>query len=166
MPNLYEKFACGAIFDFYDFPKSTLWITSSPKQATKNIPRFPSNRSLPRPCLFGPSVFLNVVFSMEITSFSVFVCFSLCYVLHAICIIFVHKTFVNAQPLSPPNFEKIAPPFKNNVFFYLGSLRLRFLLCIFLLKFGYPPWPDWSHLWPNVVPLLVDFGRSSQRTVV
>ena len=51
--------------------------------------------------------------------------FVLCFIY--IFYIFVDKTSVNAQPLSPPSFEKIDPDFKTNVFSYLGSLRLRFL---------------------------------------
>jgi hypothetical protein len=37
---------------------------------------------------------------------------------------------VNAQPLSPPIFEKIAPDLKNNNFYYIGSLRLRFFILL------------------------------------
>ena len=55
-----------------------------------------------------------------------FFCFSLCYVLYVIFITFVEKTSVNAQPLSPPILEKIAPDFKNIVFF---------LFCIFTFAF-------------------------------
>ena len=76
----------------------------------------------------GPSVFENIIFSMMIGYFPVFVCFSLCYVLYFIFITFVEQTSVNAQPLSPPIFEKIASDFKNKVSSYFASLRLRFFI--------------------------------------
>ena len=52
-----------------------------------------------------------------------------------------HNTTVNVEPLSPTNFEKIAPYLKSNVFSYFGSLRLLFYFLIFLLLFGYPLLP-------------------------
>ena len=75
----------------------------------------------------GPSVFKNIIFSLVIGYFSVF-CFSLCYVLYVMFITFVEKTWVNAQPLSPPIFEKIAPDFKKQRFF---------LFCFFTFAFFY-----------------------------
>ena len=65
---------------------------------------------------FEPRGFLKVICSMLIGSFYVLLCVSLCYVLYPILITFVDKTTVNAQSLSPPTFEKIAPHFENNVF--------------------------------------------------
>jgi hypothetical protein len=102
----------------------------------------------------------NIIFSMMIGYFYVFFCFSLCYVLYVIFITFVEKTSVNAQPLSPPIFEKIAPDFKNNVFSYFAYLRLRFLyFFIFSLIFGcpFPPFlaqigPICGRFWSHVAP--------------
>ena len=112
----------------------------------------------------GPSVFLNIIFSMMTGYFSVFSAFRCAMFYMSFFITFVEKTSVNAQPLSPPIFEKIAPDFKNNVFSYFASLRLRFLyFFIFSLIFGWPfppPGPDWSHLWSIWVPFLFGFGRS------
>ena len=98
-------------------------------------------------------------------------CFSLCYVLYAICIIFVDKTTVNAQPLSPPNFEKIAPHFKNNVFSYFASLRLRFLLFHIFVDFRLPlpPFPlgqigpICDRFWSHVCSVLVEAGERRRR---
>ena len=44
-----------------------------------------------------------------------FFCFSLCYVLNTFFITVVDNATSNAQPLSPPIFEKIAPHLKQNV---------------------------------------------------
>ena len=71
---------------------------------------------------------------------------------------------VNAQPSSPPMFEKIVPYFKQKFFFFWGSLRLRFYnLFVFVLIFGcpFPPLgPDWYHVWSVIGPILFGFGRS------
>ena len=48
---------------------------------------------------------------------------------------FVHRTSVNAQPLSPPFFEKISPHFQKYVFVHVGSLRWRFLTCSYFCWF-------------------------------
>ena len=95
---------------------------------------------------------------MEIGSFSVFFCFSLCYVLYTIFITFVDKTSVNAQPLSSPIFEKISPNFKNNVFSYFGSLRFRFfhLFAIFV-NFRVPLAPSLGQIGPICVRVWFHF---------
>ena len=164
MPNLYKKMFWGAIDDFHGFQKGTLWTTFSPNQARK--PHNPDwlIPSLSRPCfsrnhnsycaVWTKCLKQNHFFD-EAWLLLILFCFSLCYVLYAIFITFVDKTTVNAQPLSPPIFEKIAPHFKNNVFSYFGSLRLRFLyFFIFVLIFGCPFPPPW----PRLVPFVVDFG--------
>ena len=97
---------------------------------------------------FGPSVFEKVIFSLKIGSTSVFVCVSLCCVLYDILITFVDKTPLNAQPLSPPIFEKIAPHFKNNVFSYFGSLRLYFLNFHIFVDFRLPLSPPLGQIGP------------------
>ena len=59
-----------------------------------------------------PTVFLKVVFWLEIEPFSfcsVFLCATL------------HNTTVNVMPLSPPNFEKIAAPTFENICFWGGK---------------------------------------------
>jgi hypothetical protein len=124
----------GAIFDFHAFPKGTFWTTFSPKQAPKTESPELLGPSFSRPCFsrtrvilvpLGPSVFKNIIFPMMIGYFSVFSAFR-CAMFYVIFITFVEKTSVNAQPLSPQIFMKIAPDFKNNVFYYFASLRLRF----------------------------------------
>ena len=54
VPNFYKKIASGAIFDFHDFQNSTIWTTSSPKQAPQKHRPLPINCSLSRPCLLFP----------------------------------------------------------------------------------------------------------------
>ena len=137
----------------------------SPKQAPKKKSRFTPGRSLPR----GPPrngtvitmvswtyLFLEGHFFDGYWLFFSFFCFSLCYVLYYIIITFFRKnTTVNAQPLSPPNFEKIVPLKNQKSVSHVGSLRSRFFnLFIFLLIFGYPlPLP-----WARLVQLVIDFG--------
>ena len=102
----------------------------------------------------GPSVFKNIILSMMIGYFSVFSAFRCAMSYMSFCIRFVEKTSVNAQPFSPLIFEKIAPDFKNKVFSYFASLRLRFLyLFIFSLIFGCPFPPPW----PRLVSFVIDF---------
>jgi hypothetical protein len=113
----------------------------------------------------GPSVLKNIIFSMMIGYFSVFSAFR-CAMFY---MSFLSHLLINAQPLSPPIFEKIAPYFKNNVFSYFGCLRLRFLyLFIFVLIFGCPfpppPGPDWSHLWSILVPCCTRATRPRNTT--
>ena len=87
MPNFYEKFDFDAIFDFYDFQKGILWTTFSPKVSTFAVtfswfgrpcrdPAFYETIIITVP--FGPTGFQKVICSMEIGSFSVLFCFSLC----------------------------------------------------------------------------------------
>ena len=110
-------------------PKSSKWChksqISSPMQHLFVKAWFSRNHS--NPCAVGTSCFKKHHFFDDDWLLFRFVCFSLCYVLYVIFITFVEKTSANAQPLSPPIFEKIAPDFKNNVFSYFASLRLRFL---------------------------------------
>ena len=58
--------------------------------------------------------------------------------------------------------------FKNNVFSYFPSLRLRFLYFSYLYRFSVAPsppsGPDWSHLWSISVPFMFGFGRSWRTT--
>ena len=75
--------------------------------------------------------FQNIIFSMMICYFTVFSAFRCAMFYMSFFITFVEKASVNAQPLSPPNFEKIVPHFKNNVFSYFGSLRLRFFTFLY-----------------------------------
>ena len=83
-----------------------------------------------------------------------FFCFSLCYVLYVIFITFVENTSVNAQPLSPPIFQKIAPDFKNKVFLCCFFTFAFFILVHIFVNFRLPlPTP-----WPRLVPFVVDFG--------
>ena len=75
MLNLYEKLDLGAIVDFQDFQKDTF---RTPFSATK-VPKSPSVSWAGRPCRdpafqetivitvpLGPSVFKNIIFSIEI----------------------------------------------------------------------------------------------------
>ena len=50
VPSFTEHFEFGAILDFLDFKTNALWITFWNKSPPKTTARFPSNRSLPRPC--------------------------------------------------------------------------------------------------------------------
>ena len=74
MLNFYEKFDFGAIFDFLDFQKGTIW---TPFSATK-APTNPNVSWAGRPCRdpafhetivilvpLGPSVFKNTIVSIE-----------------------------------------------------------------------------------------------------
>ena len=85
MPNFYKQMFFGAIFDFQHFQTKAPFghhfrVAGRPKPTTPN--------SGERPCRdpgfheiiaiivpFGPSVFLNVIFSMKICNFSVFSAF-------------------------------------------------------------------------------------------
>ena len=133
---------------------------------TSSLPRPCFSRNHNNYCAAWTSGFVKFIVSIEIGSFSVFVCFSLVYVLYTIVITFVHKNSVSAKPLSPPFLKKFSPLFLNKkcVFPHLVVLRLRFLtFLIFSLFFGCPlpppPGPDWSHVWSTLVPLLFDFGK-------
>ena len=102
---------------------------------------------------FGPSVFLKVTLSMEVSSFYVFLVF-LCSIVWIAFLSFVYNTTVNVYPLRLPFvFEKINPHSKTFSFCFsnVGSLRLRFsIVVIFSLIFGYPlppTEPDWSNFW-------------------
>ena len=79
---------------------------------------------------------------MEIGSFPVVVfLFPVRYFIYNLCITCVHNTTVNVNPLSLPNFEKLAPHFKRKRSIILFLLRLRCLFShffIFLLISGYP----------------------------
>ena len=115
---------------------------------------------------FGPSGLQKVIRSMQIGSFHVSFCFSVCYLLYNTFITsffsFFSNTTINAQPLSPPLFEKIAAQLKTNVFIILVICVCIFFFCIFYLMFEYPLpplGPDWSHFGPNVVLLMVDFDE-------
>ena len=108
---------------------------------------------------FGPSVFFNVIFFDEDWLTFRFNCFSLCYVLYAIFITFVDNTTVNAKPLSPSIFEKIAPHFPQNSFF---SFWFFFTFSYFRWFSGtpcLPPEPDWSDLWSILLPMQLSFYR-------
>jgi hypothetical protein len=85
-------------------------------------------------------------------------------------ITFVENSSVNAQPLSPPIFEKIEPDVKNKVFSYFGSLRLSFsYFLVFLLIFGCPfPPPALAQIGPicgrcrsHFCSVLVEVGERS-----
>ena len=88
--NFYKKLVFDAMFDFRGFQKGTLWTTFSPKWTKKK--KYPSDPGGPsRDPAFhettvilmplGPSVFLNIIFSIEIGYFSVFAAF-LCAMLY------------------------------------------------------------------------------------
>ncbi len=66
---------------------------------------------------------------MEICSFAVFVAF-LCAPCYTTCLslFFCNKTSVNAQPLSPPIFEKIASRFQQQRFFLFCILTSTFFI--------------------------------------
>ena len=65
--------------------------------------------------------------------------FDFCNVLCNKFITFLHKTLVNAQPLSPPVFEKIAPHFQKERVSLFWFLTLAFFVFfIFSLIFAYP----------------------------
>ena len=128
------------MLDFHAFQKGNLWTTFSYKVSALAVtfswfgrpcrdPAFHETIVITVP--FGPNAFLRRHFFDDDLLMFRFVCFSLCYVLCVIFITFVDKTTVNAQPLSPPIFEKIAPHLKNNVCSYFSSLRLRFRFCFF-----------------------------------
>jgi hypothetical protein len=112
----------------------------------------------------GPSVFKNIIFFDDDWLLFRFFGFSLCYVLYVIFITFVEKTLVNAQPLSPPSFEKTAPDLKTMFFlfcFFTFALFILFHIFVnFRLPLPPPPGPDWSHLYSILVPFLFGFGRS------
>ena len=76
----------------------------------------------------GPSGFEKVICSMELGSFTVFVVFlcAICYTIFSPCFFFVHKTLVNAQPLSPPDFEESGAHKIKDVSSYFGAVRFRF----------------------------------------
>ena len=96
--------------------------------------------------------------------FSVFSAFRCAMFYMSIFITFVEKTSVNAQPLSSPIFEKMAPDFKNKVFFLFCFFTFAFFILFHIfVNFRLPlppPGPDWSHLWSILVPFLFGFGRS------
>ena len=79
---------------------------------------------------------------MEIGSFSVFL------LLYNICYHFFHNTTVNAQPLCPPIFDKIAPHFNNKQMCFLIWVPCVYGVFLFLLIFGYPFPPPWARLVP------------------
>ena len=148
-PNFYKKLVWGAILDFHDFQKGTLWTTFSHKMYTFAVTFFLVWASLSRPCIsrdhnnycaFGTKSFVRWWLAHFL-----FFCFSLCYVLYTIFITFVHKTSVSAQPLNPLIFEKIYPHFKNNVFSYVGSVRLRFILLFHMFVDFRVDGRCWSH---------------------
>ena len=93
------------------------------------------------------------MFSMEFGSFSVFVC-ALFYITCSSLFTFnFQNTTVNAQPLSPPIFEKIAPYCKRTVFYYL-FICLRFHFFLFILLFRVPLASPWA----SPVTFLIDVG--------
>ena len=128
--------------------------------------------SLPRPCFsrnhnnyfaVWTNGFLKVIVSIEIGSFSVFVCFSLVYVLYTIFITFVHKSSVNAQPLSPPIWKKFSPLFKKRkafslILFLLRLILFTFYICSLFFEYPLPPPP-----WARLVRFVVDFGPTIVR---
>ena len=110
---------------------------------------------------FGPSVFLKVIlFDKDwlTSTVSVFLC-----AIFKIKFVSQLLTSVNAQPLSPPIFEKITPHFKQTVFlFFLFYFRVfYFVICLLMFGYRFPPSLSWARLVPCVivfVSLLFDFG--------
>ena len=85
--------------------------------------------------------------------------FVLCFIQHCYPFLFL-KTSVNAQPLSPPIFEKFAPHFK--IFFYIiWVLYVRIVLLFHIfVDFQMPlPAPPWVRLVPFVIYLGAMFNR-------
>ena len=82
-------------------------------------PAFPETIVITVP--FRPSVFQKVILFDADWLIFCFFSYPVCYLLHNIFITIFHDTTINAQPLSPPIFEKIAPPFKKQVSSYCGS---------------------------------------------
>ena len=141
------------MFNFHGFQKGTFWTAFSAKWSSKILTRSRAGRPFPDPAFhettvilvpLGPSVFKNVIFSMMIGYFPAFSAFRRAMFYMSFLSHLLKKTTVNAQPLSPLIFEKIAPDFKNKVFYYFASLRLRFSppYCGSLFFFAY------SHLLP------------------
>ena len=71
--------------------------------------------------------------------------------------------------MSPPIFEKIAPDFKNNVFSYFASLRLRFLYFSYFCRFSVAPFPPLAQIgpicgrfWSHFCSVLVEVGERSR----
>ena len=139
MPIFIVKLDFGTIFDFRDLQKGSFWTTVSAQRLTFRCAAEPCGASLPRPCFhetvvinvpLGPTVFFFLVFGIEIDPLF-FICFSVCYLLPHICITTFHNTTVNAKPLSPPNFEKIAPQLKRkkrfSLFWFVG-----FAFCFYI----------------------------------
>ena len=66
VPIHYEKCDLGAIFDFHDFQKGTLWNTFSPKQAPKKTPPV-SYRNVPcRDPAFHETKVITVTFGSTV----------------------------------------------------------------------------------------------------
>ena len=116
------------------FQKGTVWTTCSHKVFTFAV----SCSGFGRPCRdpafhetmvitmpFGPSVFFNHL-SMESGLLIVFCAFLCATFLYTLFITSVHNTTVNAQPLSPTMFEKIAQHFNLLLF-----VMLVLYVCVF-----------------------------------
>ena len=116
-----------------------------------------------------PALPKTIVRSFFVDAHWLIFCFSwfpVCYLLYDISITILHNTTVNAQPLSPPMFEKIAPHFKNKVFSYFVYLRLRFLyffICSLMFGCPFPPLaqigPICGRFWFHFCSVLVKVGE-------
>ena len=122
VPNIYKKLVLGALYDFLDFQKGAFWTTLSAARAPKEHGPECWEVSWSRPCfsrnhsnywVVGTYCFFKGRFSDgDRFIFDVFYV-SLRYVLYNMSITFLQKNLVNAHPLSPQFFEKVAPHSKN-----------------------------------------------------
>ena len=121
MPNFYIKLVMGALYDFRDFQEGTFWRPFSATKASKmDYSQFPMpsqdgpsfSRNHGNCCAVGTYWSLKGRLLAQVWPHFLFVLLFLWYVLYNILITSVHKSSVNAKPLSPPFFEKIAPHFK------------------------------------------------------
>ena len=96
---------------------------------------------------FGPSGCLKYnLFDADLLMFGFVLLLCVCVLFCTTFLHFFHNTTVNAKPLSPPNFEKIAQHFKSkHICFYFGSLHF-----FMFVDFRIPLAPPWARLVPFV----------------
>ena len=116
VPNCYKK-CSGVPFNiFWVFKKTLFEDHVGPQKLQKSCTPVEGERPFRDPAFhetivitlpLGTVICLSNFFDGDWLTYC-FCCVSLCYVLNNICITCFHKTSINAEPLSPPNFEEIA----------------------------------------------------------